>query len=30
MSCLEPACGAGHIAKVLQEYYWRSALFGCI
>jgi hypothetical protein len=21
MSCLEPACGAGHMAKVLQEYF---------
>ena len=24
MSCLEPACGAGHMAKVLSEY------FGCV
>lgn len=23
MSCLEPACGAGHMAKVLSEYYGR-------
>src|ERR1700748_1964644 len=21
MSCLEPACGAGHMAKVLKEYF---------
>src|SRR5215207_1573655 len=21
MSCLEPACGAGHMAKVLREYF---------
>jgi hypothetical protein len=21
MSCLEPACGAGHMAKVLGEYF---------
>ena len=21
MSCLEPACGAGHMAKVLHEYF---------
>ncbi len=24
MTCLEPACGAGHMAKVLKEY------FGCV
>src|SRR5215204_3204573 len=24
MSCLEPACGAGHMAKVLKEYSARS------
>src|SRR5262245_9450796 len=23
MSCLEPACGAGHMAKVLKEYFAR-------
>jgi hypothetical protein len=23
MSCLEPACGAGHMAKVLKEYFCR-------
>ena len=21
LSCLEPACGAGHMAKVLEEYF---------
>ena len=21
MTCLEPACGAGHMAKVLEEYF---------
>ena len=21
MTCLEPACGAGHMAKVLKEYF---------
>ena len=25
LSCLEPACGAGHMAKVLKEYFGEVA-----
>lgn len=27
LTCLEPACGAGHMAKVLQEYFERTESF---
>lgn len=23
-SCLEPACGAGHMSKVLEKYFWKT------
>ena len=27
LTCLEPACGAGHMAKVLKEYFWGGRSF---